>query len=93
MTRSIEGKWWGPDKIAHLLFTPAISGWIAAFAPAHALAAVVIAVLLSVIWEASNHYYVLDGERGMSALDLFWFLIGGAVSALLAYALQRGAVS
>ena len=90
MAYDVEGKWYGPDKVAHLLFVPALSGWVSAFSPADAGYAVIVAVVLAMIWEASNKWFVFNGEKGISALDTLAFLVGAGVSTGLAYMLQRG---
>lgn len=90
MSYDVEGKWYGPDKVAHVLFVPAISGWVAAFNPAFAIQAVILATILAMLWEASNQWYVFDGHKGVSALDVLAFLLGAGLSAGLAYMLKNG---
>lgn len=80
-----EGVWYGPDKVAHFMFAPCLTGWGLVFAPSAAWAWIVLvsAILLGIAWEASNHWWVLRGQRGISALDLVAFLAGDVLAFLL----------
>jgi len=90
----LEGSWLGADKVAHFMFAPAITGWALVFAQPTSVfwAAVVwgIAVLVGALWEASNHWVVLRGTRGISARDLVAFIAGDLLAlALLLVAVLR----
>ncbi len=79
----IEGSPFGPDKVAHFLLAPAITGWACALHPDWALIWWLGAILLGAVWELSNHRWVIKGETGISVLDMLAFLAGDAVAGLL----------
>jgi hypothetical protein len=77
----IEGSPLGPDKVAHALFVIAWAGWSMVWWPAGYGWAVLIPMALGLGWEASNHWFVFHGRRGISLLDLVGFMAGGLVAA------------
>lgn len=79
-----EGSWLGPDKVAHILIPPAITGWAAAYAPGWPAAAAWIgSVIACGVWELSNQWYVFSGKKGISIKDFMAFLAGGFIAGAL----------
>lgn len=76
-----EGSWYGPDKLAHALFILAVTGWSACYG--HGQLGWAVSILVAVLWEISNRWWVDSGRRGMSILDLLGFLVGGMGAGLL----------
>ena len=81
---SLEGSWWGPDKVAHFLVPLAVTPWVGLyFGLDWAKVGLVLTLFLCMCWEGSNYFRVLRGKRGVSILDLLAFLVGGIAAGLL----------
>lgn len=85
----IEGSWYGPDKVAHLLVVPAVTGWAHIFWPgAPAVLLWLISTVLCLSWEISNYWMVLRGRTGVSILDGLAFLAGSILAGGLLWLAQ-----
>ena len=74
--KTIEGSPFGPDKVAHALFCPALTfvgGW---WSPENVLVWWLVSLGVGLLWELSNHWFVFTGTRGISILDAFAFALG-----------------
>ena len=87
---SIEGSWLGPDKVAHALFCPAVTWGGALALPAYWWAFWLGSIVLGVGWEASNRFWVLKGDRGISIKDGIAFGVGWMGAGLLLLATRGG---
>ena len=85
----VEGSWFGPDKIAHILFPLAATGWVVAFKPARYAWGPVVGVLAGLTWEISNSFWVIEGSPGISLMDGMGFMVGGILAGLLALLHRR----
>lgn len=81
----IEGVWWSADKIAHFLVPLVLAGWVLVFRPRWYAWGPIIGVLGGLVWEVSNQFAVLSGERGVSLLDAMAFFAGGLLAGVLAW--------
>ena len=77
-----EGSWLGPDKAAHFLFIPAVTMTLTYLWSMPKLW-LTVAVLIGIVWEFANHFFVFTGMRGISVKDLLAFMAGTFVTGLL----------
>ncbi|MDX1388209.1 MAG: hypothetical protein R3344_03415 [Acidobacteriota bacterium] len=81
----IEGSWLGPDKVAHAFFAPVVTLVLARLWPAWRLRAWIASLMVGLVWEASNAWFVIEGEPGISVLDGIAFAVGWIGVGILLY--------
>ena len=85
----MEGSWIGPDKVSHFLFCIAVTFAGAWWMPKRAALWWIGSLLLGLVWEASNYWFVFEGTVGVSYLDGIAFAAGWILAGLELYLLRR----
>lgn len=81
----MEGNWYGPDKVAHFLFCMAVTFTGIKLGGLPEWAWWFVSLGVGLLWETTNHFFVLEGQVGVSILDALAFGFGWIVAGLVLY--------